>query len=156
MTPRSQTLAARVGLALVALACGVAMIGPFQGAEEAFVPWDKAAHFLAFYALTIGLNLGFPTRRRLDLAILAAFAGAAVEIAQALTGRDADVGDILANAMGAGAVLLPTYVEQWRAWVRAPHAPRQANRRASPLARRPSATAVTVPPPEPDAAKLSI
>lgn len=130
MTPRSQILIARIALAAVALVCGVAMIGPFQGAEKVLVPWDKAAHFLAFYGMTVGLFLAFPKRRRLDLAVLAAFAGSAVEIAQAMTGRDAGVGDMLANAAGAGAVLLPTCVEQWRAWTRAPLAARPAERRA--------------------------
>lgn len=105
---------ARALLLLAALVCGIGMVGPFQGAEQALVPWDKAAHFMAFYGLTILLFSAFPTRRRLDLAVLAIFAGAAIEVAQTLTGRDGEIGDLCADALGALAVLAPVRLEHLR------------------------------------------
>lgn len=105
---------ARGLLLLATLVCGVGMVGPFQGAEQALVPWDKAAHFMAFYGLTILLFSAFPTRRRLDLAVLAIFAGAAIEVAQTLTGRDGEIGDLCADTLGALAVLAPVWLEHLR------------------------------------------
>ena len=107
-------LLARGLLLLAALVCGIGMVGPFQGVEQALVPWDKAAHFMAFYGLTILLFSAFPTRRRLDLAVLAIFAGAAIEVAQTLTGRDGEIGDLCADALGALAVLAPVWLEHLR------------------------------------------
>jgi VanZ family protein len=108
-----QTIA-RGLLVAAGLTCAIGMVGPFQGIERAFVPWDKAAHFIAFYGLTLLLFSAFPDRRRLDLAVLATFAGAAIEILQLIEGRDAELGDILADAAGAFAVLAPLYLEQMR------------------------------------------
>lgn len=124
---RLQTIAR--GLLLVAGAtCAIGMVGPFQGVERAFVPWDKAAHFIAFYGLTLLLFSAFPDRRRLDLAVLATFAGTAVEVLQLLDGRDAEFGDVLADAAGAFAVLAPIYLER----LREPRAERR-QRRAAPV-----------------------
>ena len=103
------------GLLLVAgLTCAIGMVGPYQGIERTFVPWDKAAHFIAFYGVTLLLFSAFPERRRLDLAMLATFAGAAIEMLQLIEGRDAELGDILADAAGALAVLAPLYLDQAR------------------------------------------
>ena len=121
MSPRAQLSIARIVLALIAATGAFFMIGPFQGAEEAFVPWDKAAHFIAFYVATAALLLAFPERRRLDLAILAITAGALLEVIQSLVGRDFGIGDLAADAAGALAVIAPAYIERWRAWVRRPH-----------------------------------
>ncbi|MFZ3006242.1 MAG: VanZ family protein [Phenylobacterium sp.] len=112
-TPRSPTVAK--GLLLLAfLVCAIGMVGPFQGVERALVPWDKAAHFMAFYGLTLLLFTAFPSRRRLDLAALAVFAGAAIEVAQVLTGRDGEIGDLCADALGVLAVLAPVWLEHLR------------------------------------------
>lgn len=121
---RRSTLIARTLLALGGTVCVIGMVGPFQGVEEALIPWDKAAHFTAFYILTSLLYVAFPRRRRLDLTVTAIFAGAGIEIAQGLSGRDMGVGDMFANALGAGAVLLPMYLQEWRA-------PRRVERRQS-------------------------
>ncbi|MDP2011806.1 MAG: VanZ family protein [Phenylobacterium sp.] len=111
--PRSPTVAK--GLLLVAfLVCAIGMVGPFQGIEHAFVPWDKAAHFMAFYGLTLLLFTAFPRRRRLDLTVLAILAGAATEVAQILAGRDGEFGDLCADALGALAVLAPVWLEHLR------------------------------------------
>ena len=108
-----QTIA-RALLVAAGLTCAIGMVGPFQGVERVLVPWDKAAHFMAFYGLTLLLFSAFPDRRRLDLAMLATFAGAAIEIMQLIEGRDAELGDILADAAGAFAVLAPLYLDQMR------------------------------------------
>jgi len=105
---------ARWLLLAAGLTCAIGMVGPFQGVERVLVPWDKAAHFIAFYGLTLLLFSAFPDRRRLDLAVLATFAGTAVEILQRLEGRDAELGDIIADATGAFAVLAPLYLDQAR------------------------------------------
>ncbi|MFN3514030.1 MAG: hypothetical protein ACK41C_13360 [Phenylobacterium sp.] len=129
---RSPAFAARILLAAGFLVCAVGMVGPFQGVEEALIPWDKAAHFVAFYVLTSLLYVAFPRRRRVDLTLLAVFVGAGLEIAQGLSGRDMGLGDMAANALGAGAVLLPMYLQDLRA-------PRRVERRRSRTVERPTA-----------------
>jgi VanZ family protein len=124
---RLQTTARWLLLA-AGLTCAIGMVGPFQGLERALVPWDKAAHFIAFYGLTLLLFSAFPDRRRLDLAVLATFAGAAVEVLQLIDGRDAELGDVIADAAGAFAVLAPIYLER----LREPRAERR-QRRAAPV-----------------------
>jgi VanZ family protein len=94
--------------------CAVGMVGPFRGIEHALVPWDKAAHFIAFYGVTLLLFSAFPDRRRLDLVTLAIFAGTVVEVLQLIDGRDAELGDIAADAAGALAVLAPLYLDGLR------------------------------------------
>lgn len=119
---RSSTVVARILLALGGTVCAVGMVGPFQGVEEALIPWDKAAHFVAFYILASLLYVAFPRHRRVDLTLAAIFVGCGLEIAQGVSGRDMGVGDIFANALGAGAVLLPMYLQNLRS-------PRRAERR---------------------------
>jgi VanZ family protein len=117
-------------LVLAFLVCAVGMVGPFQGVEHVLVPWDKAAHFMAFYGLTILMFTAFPTRRRLDLVALAAFVGAAIEVAQTLTGRDGEIGDLCADTLGALAVWAPVWLEH----LRSPRAERRTVRRKVELA----------------------
>ena len=114
MNRQRLTLCARLLTVAVAGVCGIGMMGPFQGAEQAFVPWDKAAHFIAFYGFTILLYASFPYRRRLDLTLIAVLVGAGVEVVQTLTGRDGQLGDVLADAVGAFAVIAPLWVERLR------------------------------------------
>lgn len=119
----------RLLLAAAAVLCAVAMLGPFQGIEKRLISPDKAAHFVAFYGLTLLMFSAFPNRRRLDLVTLAVLAGSGVEILQGLTGRDAELGDVLADAAGAFAVLAPAWLET----ARHPRAERrQARGRARP------------------------
>jgi len=147
------TTLARMLLVFAATACAVAALGPFELMEYALVPWDKAAHFLAFYGVTSLLFLSFPKRRRLDLAMLAAFGGCALEIMQRIVGRDAELGDIVANACGALAVVAPGYLEQarvsWRAAQNAERGEVRSERRRSALARLKAAT-----PPDPVGASV--
>lgn len=82
------------------------MVGPFQNVEAATNIWDKAAHFVAFGVILLCLGALMPRRPRIGLAIAAVAVGGLVEIVQGLTGRDASWGDLLADALGAAAVLL--------------------------------------------------
>ncbi|HEY3695505.1 VanZ family protein [Phenylobacterium sp.] len=144
MLRRHAPTVARVLLLLAGGVCAVGMVGPFQGVEEAFVPWDKAAHFIAFYGLTILMFAAFPKRRRLDLTTIAVLAGCGIELAQRLTGRDAELGDVAADALGALAVMAPVWVGRLRSDSRRerrrPFAARLAARRV--IAAKPA------PPPE--------
>jgi len=123
---------ARLLLVLGVVACIVAAVGPFQALEFKLFPWDKAAHVVALYAITALLFLGFPKRRRLDLALMAALGGCSIEVLQYMAGRDAELGDMVANAVGAFAVLVPGYLEQARTVMRDGE---RRERRSGPLAR---------------------
>jgi len=111
---RRSALIARALLIAAALICGIGMMGPWRHAEAAVVPWDKAAHFMAFYGLTLLMLAAFPTRRRLDVACLAILAGVGVEVVQKLSGSDAELGDIIADSAGVFAVIAPMWVENLR------------------------------------------
>jgi VanZ family protein len=134
-------IGARAALLAAACACVWGAVFAPQGIEHAFVPWDKAAHFIAIYGLTILLFAAFPNRRRLDLMLLAIFGGAAVELAQLMVGRDAELGDTLADAAGALAVMAPIWLERLRAPPR-----RERRRRVS--ERFPQGVAAPLPSPE--------
>lgn len=111
---------ARLALGVSFIGCAIVMVGPFQSLEGALVPWDKASHFLAFYGFTALSFLAFPRHRRLDLAVAAIVMGCGIEALQGLAGRDAGLGDVLANAAGAFAVYAPGYLERLRQGARHP------------------------------------
>lgn len=111
---QTRSATSRLLLAAAVILCAAGMLGPFQGVENRLISPDKAAHFVAFYGLTLLMFAAFPTRRRLDLVALAVLAGSGVEILQGLTGRDAELGDVLADAAGAFAVLAPSWLESAR------------------------------------------
>ena len=50
--------------------------------------------------------------------IIAIFIGCGLEVAQLLIGRDAQLGDVAADALGAFAVLAPMYVDRMRSPLR--------------------------------------
>src|SRR5882672_733862 len=84
------------------------------------VPWDKAEHFIAFYALT-GLGVAAFPRHRLWVigALLSAF-GALIEIVQGLpiVHRDRDLWDWVADTIAVVAALSPMLLVWWRGQVR--------------------------------------
>lgn len=132
VSPLRPTTAARLLLIATTVLCAVVMIGPFQSLERALVPWDKASHFIAAYGVTSLLFLSFPHRRRLDLAWITTFGGCGIELLQRLGGRDAELADMAANALGALAVVAPGYLEQARCALRATaggHRPARRQRR---------------------------
>ncbi len=95
-----------------------AVIPPQKAVQ--LVPWDKAEHFLAFYALTGLAVAGFP-RRNLFLvaALLAAFC-AFIEFVQGLSivNRDRDFWDWVADTVAIGMALAPMILVWWRRLVR--------------------------------------
>lgn len=80
---------------------------PASGPPVAF--WDKHLHFAAFGALTVTTaqaTAEYRSRRWMRVLGVVAFAfafGVGIELAQwPLAGRDASIGDVLANALGIG------------------------------------------------------
>ena len=80
------------------------------------VPWDKAEHFIAFYALTGLAAAAFPRRHLLVIALALSGFGALIEIVQGLpiVHRDKDSWDWLADTLAIGAALAPMLVVWWR------------------------------------------
>ena len=84
------------------------------------VPWDKAEHFIAFYALT-GLGVAaFPRRRLWVIAVLLSGFGALIELVQGLpiVHRDRDFWDWVADTLAIMAALSPMLLVWWRGQVR--------------------------------------
>jgi len=64
--------------------------------------WDKADHFTAYFGLALLASLAWGLRRSLPLVVLGVILlGGALELLQAVTGRDAEWLDELANGLGA-------------------------------------------------------
>lgn len=71
------------------------------------IPWDKAKHFIAFYVLTALAVAALPASRFWRIgAVILAF-GIGIEMVQALVGRDAAFGDVVADACGIAALFGP-------------------------------------------------
>jgi hypothetical protein len=84
------------------------------------VPWDKAEHFIAFYALTGLAVAGFPKRHLFILAALLSAFGAFIEFVQGLpmVHRDRDFWDWVADTIAICAALAPMILVWWRGVVR--------------------------------------
>lgn len=80
------------------------------------VPWDKAEHFLAFYALTGLAAAAFPRRPLLLIAVSLSAFGALIEFVQGLplVHRDRDFWDWVADTLAIGAALAPMLLVWWR------------------------------------------
>ena len=83
-----------------------AVAPPAQALQLA--PWDKATHFIAFYALTGLAVAAFPKRNLLLAALLSAF-GALIEFVQGLpiVHRDRDFWDWVADTIAIASALAP-------------------------------------------------
>ena len=79
-------------------------------------PWDKATHFLAFYALTGLAAAAFPTRNLLVIAALLSAFGALIEVVQGLpmVHRDRDFWDWVADTVAIIFALAPMLLYWWR------------------------------------------
>ena len=91
-----------------------AVIPPKQAVQ--LVPWDKAEHFIAFYALT-GLGVAaFPRRNLFILGGLLSAFGAFIEFVQGLdiVHRDRDFWDWAADTIAIIAALAPMLLVWWR------------------------------------------
>lgn len=75
---------------------------------EPGLPWDKLHHAAAFLVLTVLAGRGWPRLGPVALAALMLGAGIGIELIQGLPliGRDADVWDVVADAVGIAAGLL--------------------------------------------------
>ena len=82
------------------------------GDNTGLIPWDKAKHFIVFYGLTFLATMALPKSRWWKIAAVLLVFGVAIEILQALpiVGRDADVLDIVADALGIGFFFGPIMV----------------------------------------------
>jgi hypothetical protein len=83
------------------------------------VPWDKAEHFIAFYALT-GLGVAaFPRRPLWVVAVSLSALGALIEFVQGLSivHRDRDFWDWVADTTAIVAALSPMVLVWWRGQV---------------------------------------
>ena len=88
------------------------------------VPWDKAEHFIAFYALTGLAAAAFPKRNLIIIAVLLSVFGAFIEFVQGLpmVHRDRDVWDWVADTIAIVAALSPMLLVWWRGIDRSPMA----------------------------------
>jgi hypothetical protein len=115
LKPIQITITARFLLAGGVLTLVPAMLLPsLQGAEAALGLTDKHAHALAFYFLTMTSFVASPRLRRSDLALAAIALGAAMEVAQLVVGREAGVGDVVANATGVALAWAPGALDDIR------------------------------------------
>jgi len=111
-------LAQAVFVAAVIFTFYSAVIPPKHAVQ--LVPWDKAEHFIAFYALS-GLGAAaFPGRRLWVIGALLSAFGALIEIVQGLpmVHRDRDFWDWVADTIAVIAALSPMLLVQWRALAR--------------------------------------
>jgi hypothetical protein len=103
-----------------------AVIPPTQALQ--LVPWDKAEHFIAFYALTGLAAAAFPKRNLAIIAVLLSGFGAFIEFVQGLpmVHRDRDFWDWVADTIAIAAALSPMLLVWWRGIDRAGLAVRAA------------------------------
>ena len=80
------------------------------------VPWDKAEHFIAFYALTGLAAAAFPRHHLFVIAALLSGFGALIEFVQGLSmvHRDRDFWDWVADTLAIIAALSPMLLVWWR------------------------------------------
>jgi hypothetical protein len=83
-------------------------------------PWDKAEHFMAFYALTGLAVAAFPKRNLFLIAALLSAFGALIEVVQGLplVHRDRDFWDWVADTIAIISALAPMLLVWWRGLVR--------------------------------------
>ena len=111
-------LAQAVFLAALIFTCYSALAPPARAIQ--LVPWDKAEHFIAFYALT-GLGVAaFPRRRLWVIGISLSVLGALIEYVQGLhiVHRDRDFWDWVADTLAILAALSPMLLVWWRGQAR--------------------------------------
>lgn len=97
-------------------AAGFALWSALVPADDSpgLFPWDKLAHFTAFYVVTLLALPAFPRAHVAAIAVGMTGLGVLIEILQMLpvVNRDSDVKDIVADVLGIGAALAP--VLAWR------------------------------------------
>lgn len=107
-------------LRVAALVCVLAMawfaFRPSASVPDG-LPWDKANHFAGFLVLTMVTACAWPRRPRYVLSAFLIAWGVIIELVQGtdFIGRDADVRDVVADAVGVGAGLLAVMIGGLRA-----------------------------------------
>ena len=109
-------LLARAAFVSALLFTGWAAFSPPGTHGIEWVPWDKAQHFIAFYALTGLAVAAFPRVSLYLIAGLLCAFGALIEVVQGLpfVHRDQDVWDWVADSIAIGCALAPLYLVWWR------------------------------------------
>jgi hypothetical protein len=110
---------ARIGFICALVFTFYSAVIPPQRALQ-LVPWDKAEHFIAFYALTGLAVAAFPKRNLFLIAALLSAFGALIEIVQGtpLVHRDMDFWDWVADTTAITGALAPMLLVWWRAQVK--------------------------------------
>jgi VanZ family protein len=116
LAPGLALMTARLLFGAAVLVIAYGCFAPASVGADSFIPWDKAAHFIAFYGLEFLGLFAFPLGPRWRLALMLSAAGALIELIQAtpLVGRDADVFDWVADSLGVLAALAPLAADWWR------------------------------------------
>ncbi len=121
----SKTLVVMLRLALAG-ALIFTLYAAFAPSPDApqILPWDKAAHFAAFFTLAILGALSFPRAPLLLIGVALSLLGAAIEIIQGLptVNRDRDIVDWVVDTVAIGFALWPGLLRVARARLRHPNA----------------------------------
>ncbi|MEZ5960598.1 MAG: hypothetical protein R3C30_09265 [Hyphomonadaceae bacterium] len=109
----------RLALAGALLFTLYAAFAPSPEAPD-ILPWDKAAHFAAFFTLAVLAALSFPRTPLVAIGVALSALGAGIEVVQGLPGvdRDRDVVDWLVDTVAIGFALWPGLVHAARARLR--------------------------------------
>jgi hypothetical protein len=118
------------------LALAIAALLSKQEVVAATIPWEHVVHAVMFYVITMGLFLAFPRSRRMDIVESTLLCGILFQIVSRGLGRQWHLVDIIADAVGAFAVIAPTYVEEMRTSMRGAARHQRHMRRASDRAQR--------------------
>jgi hypothetical protein len=91
-----------------------AVIPPSHAVQ--LVPWDKAAHFIAFYGLTGLAVAAFPRAKLWVIFVSLSAFGGLIEIVQGLpfVNRDEDIWDWVADTIAITAAMSPMLLVWWR------------------------------------------
>lgn len=84
------------------------------------IPWDKALHFIAFYALAVLAGIAFPRSSLILMGLSLSAFGWAIEAVQGLSfvHRDRDVWDWAADSVAILCAFGPAVLPRLRAWSR--------------------------------------
>jgi len=108
-----------VGLLLAAIISLLSLL-PNEDLPDVHL-WDKLEHTLAYVALAFSFGSVIVRRDFFWLAVILVTFGGAIELLQAHVGRDAEWGDLLADAIGTtvGLLLAVTPLGRWPYWFEA-------------------------------------